>query len=287
MSEKAIFKSEAGRKAILAAYDSVLERWPVPCETLTVPTRYGQTFMLASGPENAPPLILLHGSSTNSAMWIGDVAEYSRHYRVYAADIPGEPGKSEAVRSEINGPFGREWLQDVLDALQVGQTYLLGISMGGWIALQFAGECPERVKRLALLCPGGVSPPKVSFTLRVIPFLFLGEWGLERITRLVNGSQEIAEEAVEYTKLIGRNFNPRMEGSALIPDEVLKRVTMPVLLIVGEKDALLDSRKTAARLAALLPRLMTEMLPDAGHVLINLSDKVLAFLSDRVLEKSY
>ena len=93
MKTPIIYKTEAGRNAIMAFYDTILERWPVPYESMSIPTRHGRTYVIACGKQTAPPLILLHGSSSNSAMWIGDAAEYCRNYRVYAIDLPGEPAR--------------------------------------------------------------------------------------------------------------------------------------------------------------------------------------------------
>ena len=115
----AICKSPAGASAVLAQYDAQLARWPVPCTMQAVPSRYGATFVSASGNAAAPPLVLLHGAGSNSAMWAGDVAAYSQRYRVYAVDLLGEPGKSAPVRPDWPGPTYVEWQGDVLDALQV------------------------------------------------------------------------------------------------------------------------------------------------------------------------
>src|SRR5262247_945497 len=100
-------------------YDALLARWPVPCATLDISSRYGATFVVASGSESAAPLVLIHGAGSNSAMWAGDVGEYSRHYRVYAVDLLGEPGKSAPARPSWDSPAYAEWLGDVLDALKV------------------------------------------------------------------------------------------------------------------------------------------------------------------------
>jgi pimeloyl-ACP methyl ester carboxylesterase len=72
-----IYRSAAGERAIQAFYEGVLAQWPVPHDTLYVPTTLGDTFVIASGAASAPPLVLLHGSSTNSASWMGDVLAYS------------------------------------------------------------------------------------------------------------------------------------------------------------------------------------------------------------------
>lgn len=285
MKNQPIFKSKAGRRAILERYDSILEQWPVPYETLDIPTQHGQTLVIACGDPLASPLILLHGSSTNSAMWIGDVAAYCRSYRVYALDIPGEPGKSEAVRFDLNGPDPATWLQEVFAGLYINQATLLGISLGGWLALKFAVTFPGRVEKLVLLCPSGVAPQKASFMLQAVILVFFGQWGVERLIKIVNGSQSIPVEALEYTRLIGTSFNPRIERLPIFSDEDLKMLRMPVLLIVGEKDALLPSEKTAARLSSLLPDLKAMVLPDRGHVLINLSPQIMDFLTTEGLEK--
>ncbi len=98
MNTEQIFKSAMGKAAILSYYDSVLDRWPVPYESLHVPTSLGDTHIIACGDKGNPVLVLLHGSSANATMWVGDVSEYSQSFRVYALDIPGEPGKSAAAR---------------------------------------------------------------------------------------------------------------------------------------------------------------------------------------------
>lgn len=279
MKNRPIFKSIASKQAILERYDSILEQWPVPYETLTIPTQYGNTFVIACGDPLAPPLVLLHGSSSNSAMWIGDVTTYHHHYRVYALDIPGEPGKSEAVRFDLNGPDPAIWLLEVFTGLSIDQAALLGISLGGWLALKFATTYPERVEKLVLLCPAGVAPQKASFTLQTVALMFFGQWGIDRLIKIVNGNQPIPVEALEYTKLIANSFNPRIETIPIFSDEDLRRLRMPVLLIVGEKDALLPSKKTAARLSNLLPHLTLNVMPESGHVLINLAAPIMDFLS--------
>lgn len=77
MNAKAAFKSQEGKSRILEIYDSVLEGWYSPNEKFYVDTRYGKTFIIASGEKEAPPIILLHGSDMNSAMWMRDVRKYS------------------------------------------------------------------------------------------------------------------------------------------------------------------------------------------------------------------
>ncbi|MCX8130579.1 MAG: alpha/beta hydrolase [Clostridia bacterium] len=275
---KPVFKSRDGREAILKVYDSLLARWPVPYEALNISTRYGDTHIIACGDSSLPPLVLLHGTSSNSTMWIGDIIEYSKSFRVYAVDIPGEPGKSGERQYPLKGPFYHEWLEDVFSELQFKKASLLGISLGGWVAVNYSVRHPEKIERLVLLCPSGIGPQKISFIFKSIPLMLLGEKGFDKASRLVNGNNPIPEEALQYMKLIGRNFNLR----TIVPvfsDGELKRLTMPILLLAGEKDVLIHSEKTAARLKKLLPKSTIELLPKEGHILINYSGRILEFLS--------
>ncbi|MBC8236386.1 alpha/beta hydrolase, partial [bacterium] len=233
MSTKSIYKSPEGEKAVMDLYDSLLARWPVPCETLNIPTQHGDTFVIASGEKSAPPLILLHGSNANSITWSNDVIEYSSHYRVYAVDTLGEPGKSSPNRPKWDSLAYAEWLDDVFDALKLEKVSLIGMSQGGWIAIKFATYKPERVGKLVLLCPGGVTPARLSFVLRAIPLSLLGRWGIKPIKRIVFGNEPLHEEVDEYVTLIMRHFKARIDAQSIFSDEELRRLTMPTLLLVG------------------------------------------------------
>src|SRR5437867_11807001 len=97
----AIYKSQDGARAVEERYRLCLSHWPVASEHLRVPTREGETFVVACGPADAPPLMLFHGSGANASMWMGDVAAWAQHFRVYAVDMLGEPGFSAPSRPPL------------------------------------------------------------------------------------------------------------------------------------------------------------------------------------------
>ncbi len=276
--DKYAFRSQEGKSDVLKAYDLLLEGWLLPNEKLYVNTRYGSTFVIATGEKQAPPLILLHGSAMNSIMWLSDVKEYSRNFRVYAVDIPGEPGRSDENQLPFDGDAFAEWLNDVLNALSIEKAAVLGISLGAWLAAKFAVYYPEKVDKLVLLCPAGIGKQKMSFLFIAIAYGIFGEKGMDRLFKKVNGNQSIPETMQKYQKLLGKNFNYRREIIPLFSDSDLKRLNMPVALFAGENDIMLHSAHTAARLENLLPQAHIHLIPGAGHVLINLVDKISAFL---------
>jgi pimeloyl-ACP methyl ester carboxylesterase len=278
MKIKSVFKSKEGQTAVLKVYDSLLERWPVPYEAFHVDTCCGNTYVIASGLSDLPPLLLLHGTSSNLTMWIGDIEEYSRCFRVFAIDIPGEPGKSGDEQYPLEKSIYQEWLRDVFQKLELKRASLIGISLGAWMAIDFSAQYPEMVEKLVVLSPSGIGPQKNSFLFKSLPLMLLGERGFMKITRLVNGDEPIPDEAVQYSRLISQNFNLRSMVPVFFDDE-LKRLTMPLLLFAGGKDVLLNSRITVERISKLLPKAETNLIPEAGHVLIHLRNQILHFLN--------
>jgi pimeloyl-ACP methyl ester carboxylesterase len=270
----AIWRSDAGAQAVRAQYLKLLDLWPVPSERLTVPTRFGETFVLACGPKDVPPLLLFHGSGANAAMWMRDVVAWAEHFRCYAVDMIGEPGLSAPSRPPLASDAHALWLDDVMAGLGLQRASIVGVSLGGWLALDYATRRPQRAEKLALLCPGGVGRQK-STVLFALPLLFLGRWGRRRLMRFVLGRDS---EAAPFMSLTFKHFRPRRERLPVFGDAALKRLTMPVLAIVGARDVLLDSRATKRRLEANVKTAGVRLLPAAGHLIADQTLPILAFL---------
>jgi pimeloyl-ACP methyl ester carboxylesterase len=278
MRTASIYRSETGRQEVMSLYDKVLALWPVPFETLNIPTRHGNTFVIASGPPAGRPLILLHGSCSNAVSWIGEAGRYSRDFRTYAVDIPGEPGRSAPNRPSWNSPAYAEWMEDLLKALNISRVSLLGISQGGWTALKFATIHPERVEKLVLISPAGITTDKLSFLLKAILYSQMGRRGAIALNRLTFGRGSVDAGALDFMTAIMTYFRPRIGRLELFTDEELKRLTMPVLLLGGAQDSIRNVEKIAVRLGRLHPGLLTHIYPDRGHVLVNVSEQVVPFL---------
>lgn len=271
-----IYKSAAGERALVEAYADILARWPQPRQQLRLQTRHGDTAVIASGPEDAPPLILLHGAGSNSLTWMGDAEVWARTFRVYAVDIIGEPGASAPVRLPYATGDYADWLDDVLAGLGVERACFVGLSLGGWLSLDYALRRPERVERLILMCPGGIGRTKPGFMLKAGPLLALGGWGRRRLLKLIAGDYASGEVGA-YLDLIFTHFKPRRDALPFVSDESLAALRTPTLTILGARDELIDSADTARRLAK-APAVEVVMLPEAGHVIAEQAERVLRFL---------
>lgn len=277
------FRSAKGEKAVRERYRELLADWPVPHEELSVPTRQGETFVIASGPADAPPVVLLHGTGINSVMWKTDVGPLSKHYRVYAVDLIGEPGLSAQNRPPFRSDAYALWLDDVFATLKVERPTLIGASLGGWMVLHYATKRPQRVARLVLLCPGGVGRFKLAFMLTAIPLMRCGRWGRRKAIKILLGVDLWKEgpEAVafgDFMALVLKYFRPRTDPLPQFTDDELKRLTMPVLAILGGRDSIFNSADSKRRLESQVPQAQIIFLPEAGHGLMKQTDQIIDFL---------
>ena len=268
-----VFKTEAGRDKIRSYYNRVLGQFPFGQQY--VDTAFGRTFILTAGRESNPPVILLHGSCSNSAFWFPEMMALSKHFRVYAVDIIGEAGNSEEYRPDLSSDAFALWMKDVLDALGLKKTILIGNSLGGWMALKFATAYPERVSRLILIASAGLAQIRPQFLSNV------GQTRQADGTVPVNpdiiGEQSIPKEVLDFINLIVENYNP-IQNLPVYADGQLQRLNMPVLFIDGVEDAIIDAEKSAQRLTGLVPSAIIHLLPGCGHVVTHSLEYIVPFL---------
>ncbi|MCG8553050.1 MAG: alpha/beta hydrolase [Desulfobacterales bacterium] len=280
-----IYKSDVGQKVVLERYKEILSFWPVENRQYHVDTRYGETFVIESGSRTKPPLLLLHGSVSNSFCWFGDVERLSENYNVYAIDIIGEAGFSSPERPAYEKGHYAEWLKDVVSELALKSVSLVGLSLGGWMALDFTTRYPEFADNLILICPGGLSREKTGFLLKFIFYSFAGEWGKRKIWTLLNGGKKLEltsdgmRAAMDFTALISKHFKPRMAKLPLYGKDKLSRIDIPAMLIYGEKDCIHNVPESVDVFERWVPKARIEVLPDTGHIVVNQTGRMLDFLA--------
>jgi pimeloyl-ACP methyl ester carboxylesterase len=267
---KSIYKSAEGERAVRQRYLEILKYWPVPNQQLRIPTREGETFIITCGDENAPPLLLLHGGMSNSAIWMGDVASWAAHFRIYAVDVIGEAGLSAPARPKFASDAQALWLDDVLQALSLTRASMVGVSLGGWLALDYATRRPGRVESVVAICPAGIGRQKIGIVFKTIPLRLFGEWGKRQAAELVLGRapanpSPALQAFMNFIALIHKNLRPRMVKLPIFSDAALRRLNMPVFVIAGGKDVLIDSAETKRRLEQNVPQAAIRYLPEAGH----------------------
>lgn len=297
ISEWHPFRSARAKDAYIKLYAQEAKIWPVALETRMVNTSWGQTFVRTSGPADGPPLVLLHGANATSLMWAPNIEDLSAVYRTYAPDNIYDLGLS-VFRRRIKTPDDFvDWLNELFDALQLGDNInLAGQSYGGWIAGQYLLRHPERLGKVVLLAPAmTVAPFQFEFLKRgflgVLPFRRFNRsmmfWLLGDLVRKDKSSRRLAEDYADHIYLSQRYFKPKsLIKPTILTDQELKSITVPTLFVVGENEKIYSAEKALARLKSVAPQIRTELIPDAGHDLTlvqaeMVNRKVLEFLKEQ------
>jgi pimeloyl-ACP methyl ester carboxylesterase len=283
-----VFRSATHEAAFMSIYDAALGLWPVPYREMDVSTRFGSTHIIASGPEDAPPLVLLHWERFNSTIWSPIIGNLSRNYRTYAVDVIGDAGRSVVGRRTRSRPDLALWLHEVLQALGIKSTHLLGHSYGGFIAMNFALIYPTFVRRLALLAPlSCLARPNGSLTLRrMLPIWLPYPPVLEHYVRWLSFRGDlrspILDKMMEATFRHTRRFLALGTPPVVFTKTELAGCDRPTLVMVGDHETLYEPETAFAR-AGYLPYAETVNIPACNHAIVTdqpawVSEHVLRFL---------
>lgn len=195
----------------------------------------------------APTLILLHGNGEDHTYFVKQIPAFSPHFRLVLMDTRGQ-GQSTGGDGELNFSVFAADLLALMDHLQIAKAHLLGFSDGGNLALTFALAHPERVQSLILnganLEPGGV---KLSTQLPIV----LG-YGCCRLL------SPFSHKARQNGAVLGLMVN-----HPHIPPQALAALTMPALVIVGERDMIRD--RHSQLIARSLPNAQFVRIPGGDH----------------------
>jgi pimeloyl-ACP methyl ester carboxylesterase len=217
---------------------------------------------------DGPPLVLIHGLASRGEDW-APLLPSLRAHRVYALDLLGY-GDSDRPRADYSIALETEVVRRFLDALHIERADVIGVSMGGWIALKLAADHPERVRKLVLIDSAGFSFPT---TLTADSFTPHDLAGIQKLIDLQT------DRAPHIPAFVARDFlRANREhawilreqlGSMLSRRDIMEgrvaRVTMPTLLLWGTRDQLVPY-SVGLRMQRELPNARIVPLDGCGHL---------------------
>ncbi len=279
MTESKVFKTEEGEQLVKAKYSEWLKHWPVEKQLMAIPTRFGKTGVIASGHPENPPIFLFHGAGINSTMWMKDMGTLTKNHRVYAVDILGQPGQSEQNQLDFKNNDYAEWIKELLDSLNVERATFIGMSLGGWMCLKFACAWPEKVTKLALLSPAGITNPKKSFFAKLLASSLAGSTGKRMLMSNLIKNDHIEKRMADYLHLVFLNFKSQMKPIPKFKKNQLAQLYCPIFLMLGGKDAIFSADNILLRLAKCIPQIEVIYRPESGHMLGEYTRDLDRFLS--------
>ena len=286
--QTSIYKTSEFESKLMAIYDRQLSEWPVPYESVYVETDYGKVHVIVSGPEEAPPLLLIHASAMAGWSWLYNVAELNKHYRTYCVDSIGDIGKS--VLNDLAKPLtGREaigqFYSDLTSKLGFEKSYVAGASVGGYIATQYALHAPERIPKLALLGSMGYGHTQKTITLMIIATSFPFDWVRKKTSEWALGTDPFVQDQFgEWFELVLKGTMPKPTSPVSFTSEDLQNLNAPVFAFFGTKDQVIGDANAARELAMNMPNCQVELV-ESGHLVgaekaDYVNEKLVSFFGD-------
>jgi pimeloyl-ACP methyl ester carboxylesterase len=238
---------------------------------------------------DGPLLVLVHGITNSSASWEPVLATLARRFTVIAPDLLGH-GDSAKPRGDYSLGANASLLRDFMLALGHERATIVGHSLGGGIAMQFAYQFPDRIERLVLVSSGGlgrevtallraVALPGAEFVLPLLvsgPLVSAGATISGWIDRIgVRLGSDVAAMATGFASL--QDIEARrafVQTARAVIDAGGQRVNatdklylaeaVPTLLLWGDRDPIIPVRH-GIRAQELMPGSRLRIFAGAGH----------------------
>ena len=266
---KDIFKNQKARERQEDWYQRFLVRADCKVEFETISTSYGPSHVLIAGDPDKPTLVCLHAMLTSSAHLLSEIRYLVDHFHLLIPDIPGHSVRAIPERFSFQNNSHAKWLKEIVIALELSKVNLFGVSLGGYVAREYASTFPEKVNKLALLVPAGIVQASV--------IKGLVRMAIPMVKYKINPSEENLKNVVnfllsnwdkDWAHFLGDSMNDFITPKKIPPlatDEELQNLTMPVLAIAAEKDISFPGEPLIERVEANILTVETELLEDARH----------------------
>lgn len=272
MTDYQLFRTPSGARAVRLAYQRLIDTHLSFVDQHTVATSAGDTFVLSAGPVDGQPVLLLPGSGSVAASWGPELTQLSRTCRVHAIDLPGESGLSSSTRLPLQPGVHAQWLRQVAAALSAETATVVGVSLGAWVALDYAISHPEAVTELVLFSPSGIGSRKIAPLLLAVLLGTLGDRGRRRALTYLLGPRPPAWSDPFHRDLGAlalatfKQFRPRTDPLPTFSDADLRSLPPRLTVVLGERDRMLHGGPAAERLRNLAVSGRIELLPGQGHL---------------------
>lgn len=267
------FTSAAAQDRFLRTYDRAMDDLPPPDRTLDIRTGYGvvRVYHFAGPSPGSAPLLLLPGTMSASPVWADNLPSLLRLRSVYTVDLLGEPGMSVQQRPIGTPRDHAQWLHEMLLSLPEPQVHLVGLSIGGWTAMNLAVHRPQKLASVTLVEPVrvyaelsfGAVVRSIGASVRWLPRSFRDDFASWT-------ANDAPVEDVPVARMIEagmQTYVNRKSGPTRITEKQLAGVRIPTLTLLAGESRMHDAGR-AARVARRGPAGGTVLVyPDASHAI--------------------
>lgn len=217
------------------------------------------------------PLVILHGGANGADTWRNNAAELSGRHTVYVPDLPGF-GDSDAITGEFEYSAFVAFVDEFTGALGLKKFNLVGHSLGGCIAIQYALQHPENVIKLVIVSSLGIgrsigrhikylSTPLFMYLVGapLLAIFDIAKWAARKLSRPI---RLLNNPVTKMNVSLGRKIST-LAGQTLVLTDRLSELIVPTLVVWGTRDSVVPVRHAYVA-ANLIPHCRLRVL-DGGH----------------------
>lgn len=226
------------------------------------------------------PVVLLEGLGYSSWMWYKQVDVLSKHFKVIIFDNRGVGG-SDKPDEEYSIELFADDTAELLAALNINKANILGVSMGGFIAQQFAIKYPEMVNKLILCSTSFGGTNSIPIPEETLNLMFKGGGkydSIEDIKEVIETAlnkdnveknndvlNKIIEEKIKTPQPKYAYQRQLMAGASFNAEEKVNKIKAETLIMAGKKDRVVPYENTLL-LNERIPNSRVEIIENGGHV---------------------
>ena len=267
------FASAADKARFIAAYDRAMAALPRPQQVRDIRTGYGivRVYRFAGAHDELPPLLLLPGRAAPTPVWADNLPGFLALRSVYTVDLLGEPGLSVQDRPIESDADQAAWLHEVIAQLPEPAVHVVGLSIGGWTAMNLAVHRPQKIASLTLIEPVFVfTNMSLEAILRSIPASV--PWLPRRLRDDFNswtaGGAPVEHEPVGDMIEAGMaTYRLKLPVPALTDPAKITALRVPTLVILAERSPMHDAAAAAAEARRLLTSGTVRVYAGASHAI--------------------
>jgi pimeloyl-ACP methyl ester carboxylesterase len=267
------FASAAEKARFVAAYERAMAALPRPQQVRDIRTGYGivRVYRFAGAHDDQAPLLLLPGRAAPTPVWADNLPGFLALRSVYTVDLLGEPGLSIQDRPLETDADQAAWLHEVIAQLPEPSVHVVGLSIGGWTAMNLAVHRPEKIASLTVIEPVFVfTSMSVEAILRSIPASvpWLPRTLRDDFNSWTAGGAPVEHEPVGDMIEAGMAaYRLKLPVPGLTDPAKIAALRMPSLVILAGRSPMHDAAAAAAAARRLLPRETIRVYPRASHAI--------------------
>ena len=258
------FKNTVGKKEVLNFYYKKLDTLNFEVDFITVETSFGDTNIIITKNNNLTPLVMVHGLYSCAPFALDNFKALEQNFKIYAIDILGQPNISDEIRLHPSSNDYGKWMYEIISRLHLFNVYLVGFSLGGYIAYKTLAFEESRIAKAFLISPTGFVSGnfmKLFFTFYLPLKLYQWKQDSKQLAIISNAlcTEKDTFNLHFLSKLIV-NYKLGFLPFVKVKKKEAKRITTPIYIFAAAKDIVVPGNKLIRKSKNLLPSLQDVLL---------------------------